>query len=102
MTNLTTLESHGNLWEKEGMKRLYFNSAFLAELLDFSFSRYGTGNISGASLKGAKLSNTKARKLLTQLDTGKCWYAYHDDSFHTKYIDGAVSVELIEKLRQLT
>ena len=99
--NIAALETIGNRWEKDDMKRLYFNGKALANLIGFEFTTYKTGNIQGASLKGNKLSNGKARKLWTELDTGKCWYDYADDSFHTKYIGASLSTEIIEKLRQM-
>ena len=102
MTTTTRIEELGTLWEKNGMKRLYFNTQTLADLIGFTFTHYGTGNISSASLCGSKLSNTKARKLLTELDLGKCWYDYADDAFHTKGISEAHSVTIIGQLRQLT
>ena len=101
-TDTTKLEALGNIWEKDDMKLVYFNAETLADLLEFTFTRYGTGNISSASLNGSKISNSKARKLWTDLSSGKCWYDYADDSFHTKYIAQDVSVALIEKLRQMT
>ena len=102
MADLTHLETIGRYWEKGEMRRLYFNTEVLADLIGFSFTRYGTGNISSASLHGSKLSNTKARRLLTELDLGKCWYDYNEDDFHTQGISSDHSVTILTKLRQLT
>ena len=98
--NIAALETIGNLWEKDDMKRLYFNGKALANLIGFEFTTYKTGNIQGASLKGSKLSNSKARKLWTELDTGKCWYDYNDKQFKFKYIGRELAMEIAEALKQ--
>ena len=51
----------GTAWESNGKSRVYLNNWL--ELAGVSVTRYGTGNVSGASLDGKKISNAKASEL---------------------------------------
>ena len=55
------VEMGGKLWEQGDKRRIYLNNWL--ELAGVSVSRYGTGNISSASVNGKKLSNAKAGEL---------------------------------------
>lgn len=55
------IELGGNPWEGGGHRRIYLNNAL--ELAGLEVTRYGTGNIKGASLDGEKISNAKAYEL---------------------------------------
>ena len=69
---LKNLEEMGNRWEFEKYIRIYFNAEKL--LPDFEVNFYNTGNISSAYLNGEKVSNTRARSLLTSLQMSKFYY----------------------------
>ena len=59
----------GNEWNGT---RVYFNSLIdLADGVEINF--YGTGNVSGASIDGVGISNTKGRALVAELSYGKAW-----------------------------
>jgi len=79
-TELTIVEQleamGGKVWEKAGMRRVYFNDA--AALIGLSYSTYKTGNISSATLNGVAISNSECGRILAKigkiywdLDTGK-------------------------------
>lgn len=72
-------EHGGKLWEKNDMKRVYFNS--LAWGLEIS--RYNTGNISYATINGERISNSEA----SRCENVKIWYDLLDGKFYTKNID---------------
>lgn len=72
----------GKLWEKNGMRRVYFNS--LQTRLGLDVTRYGTGNISSASLKGESISNSRARELVFCCENSKIWYDLISNEFHGK------------------
>ena len=75
MTRQQAEDVGGRFWESpDGAKqRMYFPASFLEQVLGLSYATYKTGNISGASLRGQKLSNSKADALRTALQYGKCW-----------------------------
>lgn len=56
----------GNTWTPRngGPTRIYLDTQIWAPLIGLEVTTYNTGNISGATLNGSKLSNTKAHKLL--------------------------------------
>lgn len=58
----------GDEWKNEKFHRIYFNGKSFYEVLEMeiglSITRYGTGNISSASLNGEKISNGKAFKMI--------------------------------------
>ena len=55
------IELGGNLWTQGEHRRIYLNNWL--ELAGVNITRYGTGNISSASINGSKLSNAKASEL---------------------------------------
>jgi len=68
------LQQGGKLWEKieKGISRVYFND--LLSRIGLTVNRYGTGNISSASLNGESISNSSARKIESILENGKFYY----------------------------
>ena len=76
------LKAGGRLWEKAGMRRLYFNN--LAELYGLTLEFYNTGNISAAWLDGERISNNSARQIVSMLYTGKLWYDLTSGRFESK------------------
>lgn len=79
---LEKIKSLGSEWEKGEMHRIYIND--LHELYGLDLNYFGTGNISSAKLDGEKISNTKARKITTDLDFAKYWYDVKTGEFHSK------------------
>ena len=78
--NIEKIEQHGSKWvhPTTGEVRYYINE--WANLAGLSVGRYGTGNISSASLDGEKISNTSASQTIGQVD--KVWVA--GDKVHVK------------------
>ena len=85
----------GKEWQKNGMHRIYFNN--LAELRGLECTHYKTGNISSAYLGGEKISNGRAREIMTTLDSGKVWYDCNTGKFECKGIsDEALEIIVAE------
>lgn len=81
---LTGGQFQGNLWEKGGHRRIYFNAATIATSQGLDWGRYNTGNISSASLNGQKISNNACRRILDDLQYVKLWYDLTDRKFYSK------------------
>jgi hypothetical protein len=80
--------------------RIYFNN--LPELYGFTrIDRYNTGNISYAEVDGAKISNSSARGILTELQFAKVYYDYRHGSFHAQNIDKHSLGRIIKNIREL-
>ena len=82
----------GRLWEKNGMRRVYFDAAALYGL---EVARYHTGNISTAYLDGELISNSAASRLLSQVGAAKFWYDLTDNCWRWRIPEGRVSTEAI-------
>lgn len=94
---LNQLESAGGkLWEKNGMRRVYFNS--LSDRIGLSVSRYKTGNISSASLGDESISNSRARRIISNLEYGKIYYDLNDSKFYTKNL-GEYENSILESVK---
>jgi hypothetical protein len=74
----------GNLWEKYGKCRVYFDGATIASLYGMEWSKYKTGNISYAELDGERISNSEARRILQAFQWFKIWFDLEDFQFHLK------------------
>ena len=103
--NIKTLkEIGGSEWTKGEMHRVYFND--LAALFGLSCSTYKTGNISGATVHGEKLSNSRARELNHALRDSKVWYDVKDGEFHYKasgcraYTGDEIGEAIIEEIKR--
>lgn len=71
----------GKLWEKNGVRRVYFND--LWELFGLEIDLFGTGNVRNAWLHGEKISNSYANKIIGDLDSMKLWVDLTDFSIRT-------------------
>lgn len=69
----------GNRWQKNEMDRVYIND--LAKWYGLEVQRYGTGNICGASLDGAHISNAEAGRILEALGATKFWWDVTTEKF---------------------
>lgn len=85
----------GRLWEKGGMRRIYFND--LEQWMGLTISRYNTGNISGARVNGERISNSQARKMLNSID--KLWFDLADGKFHFRATDSALANDVVSTIR---
>lgn len=54
----------GNLWEKYGKRRIYFDQETLLDMFKIKIESYKSGNISYASLNGEKISNSEGYRWL--------------------------------------
>lgn len=81
---LTDREFDGNLWEKYGKARIYFNGAAIAEYGGLEWSTYNTGNISNAAIDGQRISNSECRRILGELNYTKIWFDLDDGEFHIR------------------
>ena len=96
----TKLMTIGNLWEKNGMKRIYFNN--LLDLIGLEITRYGTGKISSARLNGQEISNSQAAKILDRMALGKLWYDCNSGEFRSQNIpEDMVSTMVAEIKRRI-
>jgi len=93
--NLLTL---GKLWEKNGMKRIYFNN--LLDLYGLEITRYNTGNISSARLDGQEISNSEARRLIDRMSLGKLWYDCTAKEFKSQYIPSDMVSAMVAEIKR--
>lgn len=100
-TNMITEEklekAGGKLWEKAGMRRMYFNN--LNDYIGLECNYYKTGNISSANLNGTSISNNKARGIKSQLYNGKVYFDLNNKEFGYKYINEELAEEVIEGIK---
>lgn len=93
------VEIGGNLWERHGHRRVYFNYNTLAELLGMKLEFYNTGNIRAAWMDGERVSNTHARGYYWDLRNGKIWYDLNTEKFATRDVEGRRAQHIIERIR---
>lgn len=72
----------GKRWQQGNYDRVYFND--LPRWYGIEYTTYKTGNISGASLNGSRISNSLAYGLVNDLDHSKLWYDVGEDTFQGK------------------
>lgn len=92
------IEKGSKLWEKEGFSRLYFASWRLKEAFGLQTTHYKTGAISSALMDGESISNTKARRICSQLESGKLWFDNNSLQFNWKHIDDAIAQKIVNHL----
>ncbi|EJB9826630.1 hypothetical protein MXI68_002047 [Salmonella enterica] len=103
-TRLVTLESclkiGGKLWEKNGMRRVYFNGDIVAAAVGFEYDTYKTGNVKWACLGDASLANGRANAVRTMIYSGKFWFDTADNKIHARG-DECRDLSLISVVRAL-
>lgn len=62
----------GRVWQKGQYNRVYFND--IAARVGVQTTRYNTGNISSATLKGNSISNSSAAKIIRRSGEAKMFY----------------------------
>ncbi|EFU7928343.1 hypothetical protein JQ318_002317 [Salmonella enterica] len=103
-TCLVTLEAclkiGGKLWEKNGMRRVYFNGDIVAAAVGFEYDTYKTGNVKWACLGDASLANGRANAVRTMIHSGKFWFDTADNKIHARG-DECRDLSLISVVRAL-
>ena len=96
--NIDKLLELGREWKKDNYHRIYFNN--IDELAGLSVSKYNTGNVSSASLNGESISNSQARKMMSNSFT-KLWYDVNDGKFCGTNIDDNIFDLATEKIKSI-
>lgn len=91
----TLKEIGGSEWKKDKFHRIYFNELHTWYGLECSF--YKTGNISSASLNGAKISNSQANSILGRI-SGKLWLDLIDGRWHWLNLSDRDALVLIKAI----
>ncbi|HCL5348384.1 TPA: hypothetical protein N2G46_001899 [Salmonella enterica] len=103
-TRLVTLEAclkvGGKFWEKNGMRRVYFNGDIVAAAVGFEYDTYKTGNVKWACLGDASLANGRANAVRTMIHSGKFWFDTADNKIHARG-DECRDLSLISVVRAL-
>lgn len=95
----------GRRWQKNGMDRVYIND--WEQFAGLEVTRYGTGNISGASIGGRSIANGRANHVLNSVskvyfdtaDNQVHVQHYGADSFEIRYLDGQrETVNLVQNI----
>lgn len=94
VTREQAIKAGGQLWEKYGKSRVYFNG--LAELMGLEVARYNTGNICSASFRGEHVSNSEAKRIIGRLTFAKFWW--EDGQFIGKDIERSDFADLVESI----
>ncbi|MGW2181281.1 hypothetical protein ACWCXX_24910 [Streptomyces sp. NPDC001732] len=71
----------GRRWQKNGMDRVYLND--WEQYTGIDVSRYGTGNICGATLDGRDIANGRATRALDAIE--KVWFDTADGRLHARH-----------------
>lgn len=95
-------QQFGRTWvSNDGTKRrVYFPETLLARLIGLRISTYKTGNISGATLDGEKISNGRADKIRTLLRFGKAYFDCHTQTLVTENL-GSYADDIVAGLEAL-
>jgi|WetSurSiteA1Bulk_404760.scaffolds.fasta_scaffold45100_2 hypothetical protein len=62
----------GRDWQRGAHHRVYVGVELACKIVGLKITRYGSGNISSATLKGETISNSSARSYLCDLEN--CYY----------------------------
>ncbi|MFG2913371.1 hypothetical protein ACGF0D_10830 [Kitasatospora sp. NPDC048298] len=86
----------GRRWQKNGMDRIYLND--WAQFAGLDVAYYGTGNVSGVTLGGRAIANSRAARLLNAID--KVWFDTADSKLHARHYDAdALEVRYLDGVR---
>jgi len=86
----------GNLWEKNGRSRVYMND--LVGLYGLEVSRYNTGNISSALLRGERISNSRATKIVGHLAYAKLYWDVNAGAWGSRDLDPDYQADLVAEI----
>ena len=98
---LEQLEKIGNRWQQHGYDRIYFKNEFVYEMIGLSVGYYHSGNISSASQNGERISNSRARRIMSTV--GKIFYDVNAEKFDQQYgnDDYLVLSDFVEAITKL-
>jgi hypothetical protein len=96
--NTEKMLSIGKIWNQNGFNRIYFPISL--DMIGLEVERYNTGNICSAKLDGEKISNSKAGKMITQLNSGKVWFDIPTQKFMSKNL-GLFTDDIINFIKEL-
>ena len=83
----------GNIWEKEGKKRIYISIEKLEEIFGLKYTKYNSGSVSGAELNGSSISNKKATDLIFNIKFSKTYYDFSDNQIHSNMNELKTAIE---------
>jgi fructose-1,6-bisphosphatase len=92
------LQLIGSLWERENMKRVYFNN--LEDIYGLETQWSNSDNVSSAKLDGEAISNNQARQICWRLGSGKFWFDMNDGFFHGNGLDDNDFVILVNHIKK--
>ena len=101
MTTTTTTQltqAGGREWQSGDRHRVYFND-LASRWPRLQVTQYNTGNISSATLDGERISNTRASRLLTDLDTGKLYFDVVDGQWHWQGLSDTIAREIVDGIQ---
>jgi hypothetical protein len=101
-TDLTDLQKDmilagGKEWTSGAKHRIYFND--LHTWYGLTGETYNTGNISYAELDGEKISNSRARKIISELSLCKVWYDFDDSKYHASGFRDIAFMDVITPIK---
>jgi hypothetical protein len=89
----------GKYWEGGKHRRVYFNKAELNAFYGIEYTSYKTGNVSSAKLQGESISNSRAAKIVIQLNNCKFWYDLNAEKFQCYDLDWEIFEEIIDSIK---
>jgi len=75
----------GKFWERDDMRRVYFDD--LPGFLGYDFAYYNTGNISAAWYAGEVISNSDGRRVQSMLNGAKFFYDLSADEWSARFFN---------------
>jgi hypothetical protein len=89
----------GKEWQSDrGLHRVYFND--LPGLYGLEVSRYKTGNVSSARLRGSSISNAQARRVESAFAFAKVWYDVGTKRFESKGMSDDDRETIVKEIRK--
>lgn len=98
-------EIGGNLWESGDKKRIYFSKDAVLKMAGYKVTVYGTGNISSASFRGEKISNSEGTRAVSSVSGLKFFYdlvnkKFNQSNFEESDVFGLFIEAIEEKYKQ--
>ena len=90
---ILTEQFGGNLWERHGHRRVYFEGAAIAQRQGLTWENYNSGNICAAWLDGERISNSEAKRILQGFQWHKIWFDLNSGQFATKGVGYQSEIE---------
>jgi hypothetical protein len=94
----------GKFWEGGSHKRVYFNADSILRNSGLEVNRYESGNISSATYKGKKISNSWAKEIINKIQYGKLYYDINTDKImhagNFRDISEEIINDFLKKIRE--